>query len=982
MPTGHRGPNRPPPSPGARKRRQNAIALALSQADPKEVFPSSGSTHSRPSTPPLSTRDGLSNSTNLVLTPKRSSPKRLRAAAENKIYGEQVAIDASDPAHDAKRPDLEASQVSSHHGSQLLTSSQPEMSEYDPFVASTSAPIPAPSLHRPSTPPTRDVSNHHHPTEPAVSSPPPSQITRNQPGVFFTASNRRLQVSAAALDHAKEFAARMDLESAAEDGVDDDIAMIDAVKSSFIPSSQGVKRPVLPFKAPLRAGMNRQIHTASQVSSSNAPPSVAAFRPPTAPFAPSSQISRASGPPASFQTPSRPPSSFASASSQISRPPSTPKASSTAFAKVSSVATPGPIASRSGTPQRTLGMNHRTSGTPSGAGRVVKQNKFSTPFKGGVRPGSGVGSSSGLPPPSPRTPMTKSATRPMPKDPHSTSTLGTVMRPSETAQGENNSSDIDKGKEKALALGVDKGLTRSSTRLKEGRLTLRQYGVTPGVFNAHDLVAQAIPLELLSLNANAAEDYGFYLTSPSGDVQTLGWPAALDYLHTRGCRLATPEWTRNHWGLVLWKRAGIVCCKPNSFRELWNFEGMCEALNYHYDRDLNKTQRPILRLILERDAPAARPMVLCVSAMWWTAQTISEDGSVIVLPHPTFELTDGWYRVKAEVDEALARAARRRKIRIGTKLIVVGSKLQADGDAKEALKAYETSTLTITGNSTTLARWDARLGPLLYDLPHQPSRRGVLPHVASLRSLTADGGLIMLIDIVVEKLHPVGHIETLPDGTRKPPTNESENAGEDAKWEVSLFIQPRLGRRRMVAIEAERERLDRSLAVLLNIAERASTLARGWVPGPDDDEPDSIDSVFEELDDAENKTQCFKAMNLTPQEHAWLAKYITKRVEERRGDMGGLLESEVNDVCPPRVVSNFRIISVRDARPATRNPVERTAQLTMWDVLSLGPEFLVEGRRYLVSNVVPSHPSSWAAAKEDGEVILKSTRSTRWHAIR
>lgn len=97
-----------------------------------------------------------------------------------------------------------------------------------------------------------------------------------------------------------------------------------------------------------------------------------------------------------------------------------------------------------------------------------------------------------------------------------------------------------------------------------------------------------------------------------------------------------------------------------------------------YERDLNRTQRPILRLILEQDAPAGRPMVLAVSAMWWAPQEMNEDGTVLVLPHPTFELTDGWYRVRTEVDEALARAARRRKIRIGTKLVIVGAKVRFD----------------------------------------------------------------------------------------------------------------------------------------------------------------------------------------------------------------------------------------------------------------------------------------------------------------
>lgn len=55
---------------------------------------------------------------------------------------------------------------------------------------------------------------------------------------------------------------------------------------------------------------------------------------------------------------------------------------------------------------------------------------------------------------------------------------------------------------------------------------------------------------------------------------------------------------------------------------------------------------------------------------------MNADGTEIVLPHPTLELSDGWYRVRSEVDEALARAARRRKIRLGTKIVVHGAKVR------------------------------------------------------------------------------------------------------------------------------------------------------------------------------------------------------------------------------------------------------------------------------------------------------------------
>ena len=81
-------------------------------------------------------------------------------------------------------------------------------------------------------------------------------------------------------------------------------------------------------------------------------------------------------------------------------------------------------------------------------------------------------------------------------------------------------------------------------------------------------------------------------------------------------------------------------------------------------------------MILERDATPARPMVLVVSSIWWAPEEMDEGGTAILLPHPTLELTDGWYRVRAEVDEALARATRRRKIRLGSKLVVVGAKVR------------------------------------------------------------------------------------------------------------------------------------------------------------------------------------------------------------------------------------------------------------------------------------------------------------------
>ena len=47
---------------------------------------------------------------------------------------------------------------------------------------------------------------------------------------------------------------------------------------------------------------------------------------------------------------------------------------------------------------------------------------------------------------------------------------------------------------------------------------------------------------------------------------------------------------------------------------------------------------------------------------------------------PEFVLTDGWYKIRAKTDQALARAARKGKIRVGRKLGVIGARVGRSWD--------------------------------------------------------------------------------------------------------------------------------------------------------------------------------------------------------------------------------------------------------------------------------------------------------------
>ena len=107
---------------------------------------------------------------------------------------------------------------------------------------------------------------------------------------------------------------------------------------------------------------------------------------------------------------------------------------------------------------------------------------------------------------------------------------------------------------------------------------------------------------------------------------------------------------------------------------------------------------------------------------------------------------------------------------------------------------------------------------------------------------------------------------------------------------------------------------------------------------------------------------------------------------------------------PPRDVKDFRVVITRDAH-TDRKPANRTAQITVWNVMGLvfeeggergnfkvGQTFLV-GRigapfsrtKFLnhphqVSNLFPNQPGSWMnpSGNADGVVYLATGKRTHW----
>ncbi|KAG2368840.1 hypothetical protein BDR07DRAFT_1390250 [Suillus spraguei] len=580
-------------------------------------------------------------------------------------------------------------------------------------------------------------------------------------------------------------------------------------------------------------------------------------------------------------------------------------------------------------------------------GGLVK-NKFVTPFKPGVKP-----------------PELNNATSAIPSSTAASSSLQQPMYPPSATQS-------PRPMKKASEKGTGKVFNLAPPA---GRMTLASSNLIPQAYTTAELEDQGINVtELSQITLSTALFYSFYTSSAtpnegvqSSDSKPLGSTAALEELRTRGCSLATQEWVNNHWPLILWKLAGMVSLEPEAEsdpdRKRWCW--------LKYERDLNGSTRPPLRLITTRDAPAASPMVLCVSNVTWSPAGQTDDGSPIP-SHPELEVTDGWYRLRARVDKPLARAIRRGHIKIGRKIAVTGARLSAERkDGQEVLEAYDSNVLVLTGNSSHMAPWHAKLG-------FQRS-----PFIATLNSLTADGGNVAVAAVEVIKIHPVAYIEFFEDESGK--RMEGPRSAKDENT-----LSERWKRKRELAASNIWSDLERRAALMMKFADRLEQRVGPGFNVKNEEMPDNLDDLYESLEESDRHQAQVILSRLSHLEAGSLAIHIREKLLRDREAVAGNIERELHDKCPPREVRNFRVIIVKDAYTTTRGDNSnsgRKAQLTVWDVLSLSiaegsqaGEFKL-GQKFLVTNLIPKQVSAWMDRGPGSEVYLATTKNSRWRRL-
>lgn len=80
-------------------------------------------------------------------------------------------------------------------------------------------------------------------------------------------------------------------------------------------------------------------------------------------------------------------------------------------------------------------------------------------------------------------------------------------------------------------------------------------------------------------------------------------------------------------------------------------------------------------------------MILCVSSITWSEGGVNAEGQPVP-PHPELEVTDGWYRLRARVDESLARAIRNGVLKVGRKIAVAGTRARGFSHKSSSLYTH------------------------------------------------------------------------------------------------------------------------------------------------------------------------------------------------------------------------------------------------------------------------------------------------------
>ncbi|XP_075245516.1 uncharacterized protein LOC142339388 isoform X3 [Convolutriloba macropyga] len=229
--------------------------------------------------------------------------------------------------------------------------------------------------------------------------------------------------------------------------------------------------------------------------------------------------------------------------------------------------------------------------------------------------------------------------------------------------------------------------------------------------------------------------------------------------------VATFEWVQNAYRWIIWKLASYAVCFPGIFDQtsfcLLSPDLVMFQLRYRYDKEYQMGQRSALRRIVEHDDTPMKLMVLFVS-------------KVNPASPPYMEVSDGWYCIPCDTDQAMRELIYSGKVKLGRKIAVCGSQLINAPQPTGPLEMSDSVRLKISYNGCRPANWDAKLGFV----------KDIL--TTSVGSTRVDGGSIPWMRVLVQRVYPKQFTEYLQNGnvvnmTQRQYTREIEKRRDE--WE-------------------------------------------------------------------------------------------------------------------------------------------------------------------------------------------------------
>ncbi|XP_061538720.1 breast cancer type 2 susceptibility protein isoform X2 [Phycodurus eques] len=485
---------------------------------------------------------------------------------------------------------------------------------------------------------------------------------------------------------------------------------------------------------------------------------------------------------------------------------------------------------------------------------------------------------------------------------------------------------------------------------------LYEYGVHRHVCKITSETAEAFrfPLELFFKKDVFADEGSIQLADGGRLIPSRDGTAGREQFFRALCdtpgvdpKLLSDKWVFNHYRWIVWKLASMERSFPETMGGLClTPERVLLQLKYRYDVEVDHSRRPALKKVMEKDDTAAKALVLCVCGVVSRGQVGN--------PCAVVWLTDGWYAIKAQLDEPLSILLREGRLAVGGKLIVHGAQLAGSQDPCTPLEAPESLMLKIFANSSRPARWDAKLG--FYKDPR--------PFLLPLASLYGNGGPVGCVDIVVLRSYPVQWMERKNDGGvvfRSARAEEKEAARYNSHMQKAMeFLYAK--------IQAEFEQEDK---------ESKRQLARRTVSHRDigglQDGQELYEAVGDDLAGLE--------AHLSEQQLETLQAYRRSLLEKKQAEMQAryrrATEKNADDgqaSCPQRNVTPVWRLCVADSL----NPTGNIYQLSLWRPSSDLQALLKEGCRYKVYNLSTSDRKKRADA---ATLQLTATKKTQFQDL-